>query len=98
MNRRFKILTILGSPHDRKSNTRALVDDFVEKVAEAGLSGGGSVVAAGRLVQRPGETHASRRILVAGATGYLGGFVAREFKSRGWFVRALVRSTGTMVN
>lgn len=33
-----------------------------------------------------------KRILVAGATGYLGGFVAREFKSQGHFVRALVRS------
>jgi uncharacterized protein YbjT (DUF2867 family) len=33
-----------------------------------------------------------KRILVAGATGYLGGFVAREFKSRGHFVRALARS------
>ena len=32
------------------------------------------------------------RILVAGATGYLGRFVARELKSRGHFVRALVRS------
>jgi uncharacterized protein YbjT (DUF2867 family) len=33
-----------------------------------------------------------QRVLVAGATGYLGGFVAREFKDRGCFVRALVRS------
>jgi uncharacterized protein YbjT (DUF2867 family) len=33
-----------------------------------------------------------KRVLVAGATGYLGGFVARELKSRGYFVRALVRS------
>ena len=33
-----------------------------------------------------------KRVLVAGATGYLGGFVAREFKARGYFVRALVRS------
>jgi uncharacterized protein YbjT (DUF2867 family) len=33
-----------------------------------------------------------KRILVAGATGYLGGFVARELKARGYFVRALVRS------
>jgi len=33
-----------------------------------------------------------QRILVAGATGYLGGFVAREFKSRGHFVRVLARS------
>ena len=32
------------------------------------------------------------RVLVAGATGYLGGFVAREFKARGYFVRALARS------
>lgn len=36
---------------------------------------------------------ASRRVLVAGATGYLGGFVAREFKRRGYFVRVLGRST-----
>ena len=34
-----------------------------------------------------------QRVLVAGATGYLGGFVAREFKNRGYFVRALVRSS-----
>lgn len=34
----------------------------------------------------------TRRVLVAGATGYLGRFVAREFKARGHFVRALARS------
>jgi uncharacterized protein YbjT (DUF2867 family) len=33
-----------------------------------------------------------KRVLVAGATGYLGGFVARELEARGYFVRALVRS------
>jgi len=33
-----------------------------------------------------------KRILVAGATGYLGYFVAREFNARGSFVRALARS------
>ena len=33
-----------------------------------------------------------KRVLVAGATGYLGGFVAQEFKARGYFVRALARS------
>ena len=33
------------------------------------------------------------RVLVAGATGYLGGFVAKELKNRGYFVRALVRSS-----
>lgn len=34
----------------------------------------------------------ARRVLVAGATGYLGRFVAKEFKSRGHYVRALARS------
>jgi uncharacterized protein YbjT (DUF2867 family) len=33
-----------------------------------------------------------KRVLVAGATGYLGGFVVQELKSRGYFVRALARS------
>ncbi len=33
-----------------------------------------------------------KRVLVAGATGYLGGFVAREFKLRGHYVRVLARS------
>ena len=33
-----------------------------------------------------------QRILVAGATGYLGHFVCRELRARGYFVRALVRS------
>ena len=37
-----------------------------------------------------------QRVLVAGATGYLGGFAAREFKSRGHFVRALARSPGKL--
>ncbi len=31
----------------------------------------------------------TKRVLVAGATGYLGGFVAQELKARGDFVRAL---------
>ena len=35
---------------------------------------------------------APRRVVVAGATGYLGKFVTREFKRRGLWVRALVRS------
>ena len=33
-----------------------------------------------------------QRVLVAGATGYLGGFVVQELKARGYFVRALARS------
>lgn len=37
-----------------------------------------------------------KRVLVAGATGYLGGFVARELKARGDFVRALARSPGKL--
>lgn len=37
-----------------------------------------------------------RRVLVAGATGYLGGYVAREFKNRGYYVRALARSPGKL--
>ena len=36
------------------------------------------------------------RVLVAGATGYLGKFVVREFKKRGYFVRALARSPGKL--
>ncbi|MEZ4361182.1 MAG: SDR family oxidoreductase [Kofleriaceae bacterium] len=36
-------------------------------------------------------TERSRRVLIAGASGYLGGYVLREFKRRGWWVRALVR-------
>ena len=38
MSKKFKILTILGSPVDKKSNTRSLVEDFVDKMAQAGLS------------------------------------------------------------
>jgi uncharacterized protein YbjT (DUF2867 family) len=37
-----------------------------------------------------------KRVLVAGATGYLGGFVAQEIKTRGHFVRALARSPGKL--
>jgi uncharacterized protein YbjT (DUF2867 family) len=33
-----------------------------------------------------------KKVLVAGATGYLGKFVVREFKQRGYWVRALARN------
>lgn len=33
-----------------------------------------------------------KRVLVAGSTGYLGGFVTAELKNRGHFVRAIARS------
>lgn len=32
-----------------------------------------------------------QRVLVAGASGYIGRYTARAFKKRGWFVRVLVR-------
>lgn len=41
-------------------------------------------------------TMKGQNVLVAGATGYLGGFVARELKSRGHFVRALARSVAKL--
>ncbi len=36
MKKTFKILTLIGSPHDGKSNTRALIEDFVEEVIQEG--------------------------------------------------------------
>ena len=36
------------------------------------------------------------RVLVAGATGYLGKYVTREFKQRGYWVRVLTRSVECM--
>lgn len=38
-----------------------------------------------------------KRVLVAGSTGYLGGFVCRALKARGHFVRALARSPEKLV-
>ncbi|MGB5662920.1 NmrA family NAD(P)-binding protein, partial [Eudoraea sp.] len=40
----------------------------------------------------PGVTNSPPRVLVAGATGYLGKYVTREFKKRGYWVRVLTRS------
>lgn len=37
MSNRFQILTIFGSPHDAKSNTRAYVADFLDDVEAEGL-------------------------------------------------------------
>jgi uncharacterized protein YbjT (DUF2867 family) len=42
--------------------------------------------------ERQEKESSKPRVLVAGATGYLGKFVALEFKRRGYFVRALTRS------
>lgn len=48
MNKNFKIVTILGSPHDTKSNTRAFVEDFVEEMEKAGLALEHEVIPLGR--------------------------------------------------
>ena len=48
MNTKLKVLTILGSPHDKKSNTRALVEDFIEEVASAGVYLEHEVISLGR--------------------------------------------------
>ncbi len=48
MNRDFRILTILGSPHNKRSNTRALVEDFVQDMAAEGLSIDHKIISLGR--------------------------------------------------
>ncbi len=48
-----EILTILGSPHNQNSNTRALVDDFVEEISLAGLSLEHRVVSLGEVDVKP---------------------------------------------
>jgi len=40
----------------------------------------------------PERTGQMLRVLIAGSTGYLGKFVVREFKKRGYWVRALARN------
>jgi len=37
------------------------------------------------------HTQSQKKILIAGATGYLGKYVVKEFKKRGYYVRALAR-------
>lgn len=53
MNKKFRILTILGSPHDKKSNTRAFVEDFVEDLQQAGLDLEHDVISLGRKTVKP---------------------------------------------
>lgn len=48
MNKTFKILTILGSPHDTKSNTRVFVEDFIDEVTQAGLNLEHEIIPLGR--------------------------------------------------
>ncbi len=39
-----------------------------------------------------------KRVVVAGATGYLGRHIVKELKSRGYYVRALARSKGKLID
>ncbi len=38
-----------------------------------------------------------KKVLVIGATGYLGRFVVREFKKQGYWVRVLARDTQKLI-
>jgi multimeric flavodoxin WrbA len=53
MAKKYKILTILGSPHARKSNTRALVEDFLSEVEAAGLPLEHRVISLGQMKVLP---------------------------------------------
>ncbi len=53
MNKKFKILTILGSPHDKRSNTRAFVEDFVEEIQNVGLDLEHTIISLGRKTVKP---------------------------------------------
>ena len=73
-----------------------MAEEFAELKAEAGME---TPTLDSLLACLPRPAAASppgeglvKRILVAGSTGYLGGFVCRELKARGHFVRALARS------
>lgn len=48
METKFKIVTVLGSPHDGKSNTRALVDNFIKDIAQEGLGLEHEIIPLGR--------------------------------------------------
>jgi len=53
MKNTFKILTILGSPHDGKSNTKALVEDFIKEVRNEGLQLEHEIISLGRKKVEP---------------------------------------------
>jgi multimeric flavodoxin WrbA len=53
MNDKFRVLTIVGSPHDRTSNTRAYVEDFLDMVEDEGLALDRRFVSLGNSVVRP---------------------------------------------
>lgn len=53
MMSKTKVLTILGSPHSKKSNTRALVEDFLEEVGKKGLPIEHRVISLGDMEVRP---------------------------------------------
>ncbi len=53
MNNKFKILSIIGSPHDKKSNTRALIDDFITELSSAGVICDHEVISLGTKTVKP---------------------------------------------
>jgi len=53
MKTKFKILSIVGSPHDSKSNTRALIENFINEVARNGVEVEHDVISLGRKEVKP---------------------------------------------
>ncbi len=53
MHASLKVLTILGSPQDKRSNTRALVEDFLEEASAEGLTVEHRVISLARKKVRP---------------------------------------------
>jgi multimeric flavodoxin WrbA len=53
MNKKFSVLTIFGSPHDKNSNTRAFIGDFLDDIEEKGLPLDREFVSLGTASVRP---------------------------------------------
>lgn len=53
MSKKFSVLTIFGSPHDRNSNTRAFIGDFLDDIEESGLPLDRDFVSLGTSTVRP---------------------------------------------
>jgi len=53
MEKVFKILSIVGSPHDGKSNTKALIEDFVDEMKQTGLNLENEIISLGRKKVEP---------------------------------------------
>jgi multimeric flavodoxin WrbA len=53
MNAKFEVLSIVGSPITRKSNTRALIEDFVNELSKNGVDLEHEIISLGRLEVKP---------------------------------------------